>query len=575
VKPLDTLVILALSRQVGPQIDGGRLEAVDSIGRDRLRFTIRKDDRFLHLIFDLEANCPCFYLTVEKTSAGDHLPPAWRTQLDRLVNARIKAVAPATLERLFYLAFDLPARIGPKIERRLVIELIPGRANLLVLGADGKIITAWRHPKVRGRDLLPGTLYREPTFGFDLLTADREEAVNRLRESGEPGGDPAAVLRDAFPQLPPRPAGELVSLLQETRKAEMVVDRIERWLGRIGRTDNPCRLYSPPGEEPFLSAVRLDEDRYGPPERFDTVSDALEVGLREDRGVSDLERARQTALSRLNRLRKKRRALAQKQGRDADRSGRWQEYKRFADLLSAQIYLVDRGAGVARVKDLYGDPETEVEIPLKAKLSPGQNVKRYVELARKGERGEQRARERFQATVAMNARLDQALRTLTETTDLNIIDGILRDFPGVEAARPPRKGTDPGSKLAAGWGIKPHRFRTTGGFLLLVGKSARENDVLVTKVAAPWDLWFHVRGAGGAHVILVRPDRKTRPPKTDIEQAAALAAHFSKQRGAGRVPVDFCEKRHLRKPKGAPPGAVLLGRSESIMVEPGLPPDGD
>ncbi|MFC2076099.1 NFACT family protein, partial [candidate division KSB1 bacterium] len=395
MKPLDTLVVLALNRQVGPQVDGGRLEAVDSIGRDRLRFSIRKDSRLLYLILDLNPNCPCLYLTAERTPSDDSLPPAWRARLESLIHARINAVPPTALERLFCLDLDLPARIGPKSVRRLVVELIPGRANLLIIDSDRKIRAAWRRPKVRGRDLLPGNLYREPAFDFDLLTADREEAINRLRELLKLQSDPETVLKAAFPQLPPRPAGELVALLRESGTVEIVVDRIERWLGQIGLTGNPCLLYSPPGEEPFLSAVRLDQDRFGTPEQFDTVSEALEVGLREDRGVSDLERARQTALSRLNRLRKKYHALAVKQERDADRTGRWQEYQRFADLLSAQIYLIARGgAGVARVKDLYGDPQAEVDVPIDPKLSPGQNVKRYIDLARKGERGERRAWER-------------------------------------------------------------------------------------------------------------------------------------------------------------------------------------
>jgi predicted ribosome quality control (RQC) complex YloA/Tae2 family protein len=80
-------------------------------------------------------------------------------------------------------------------------------------------------------------------------------------------------------------------------------------------------------------------------------------------------------------------------------------------------------------------------------------------------------------------------------------------------------------------------------------------------------VWMHARSVGGSHVILRWP-RDEAPPARDLEEAAVLAALHSKARGSGVVAVDWTQRRHVRKPRGAPPGAVTPGRTRTVFVEP-------
>jgi predicted ribosome quality control (RQC) complex YloA/Tae2 family protein len=101
-----------------------------------------------------------------------------------------------------------------------------------------------------------------------------------------------------------------------------------------------------------------------------------------------------------------------------------------------------------------------------------------------------------------------------------------------------------------------------------VGRNNRENDELTHRVARPEDLWFHAQGVPGSHVVLRRSGRKDHPGKRILELAAGLAAHFSRARHSGTVPVIYTQRRYVRKPKGAKPGLAAVQREKTIFVAP-------
>jgi len=91
------------------------------------------------------------------------------------------------------------------------------------------------------------------------------------------------------------------------------------------------------------------------------------------------------------------------------------------------------------------------------------------------------------------------------------------------------------------------------------------------KHARPNDLWFHARGSGGSHVVLRSGTGKGEISRRAIEEAAAIAAYYSKMRKARTVPVAMTQRKYIRKPKGAPVGTVMIERETVLFVEPALP----
>ncbi len=109
-------------------------------------------------------------------------------------------------------------------------------------------------------------------------------------------------------------------------------------------------------------------------------------------------------------------------------------------------------------------------------------------------------------------------------------------------------------------------YRSIDGWRILVGRDAKGNDRLTTREARPHDRWLHVRGAAGSHVVVPTPPGKTVPLGTLLD-AAELAVHFSDRRGAPRAEVDHVERRHVAKPRKAPPGTVVLQQAKTLLLE--------
>jgi len=113
-------------------------------------------------------------------------------------------------------------------------------------------------------------------------------------------------------------------------------------------------------------------------------------------------------------------------------------------------------------------------------------------------------------------------------------------------------------------------YELEGGWTVWAGKTDRDNDHLTCKVARNDDLWFHVRGCPGSHVVLFVREG-VEPPRAVVDAAAAIAAWHSKARNGGTVAVSCCTARDVTKPRGVPAGTVYLKRERVLKVKPGLP----
>ncbi len=140
-----------------------------------------------------------------------------------------------------------------------------------------------------------------------------------------------------------------------------------------------------------------------------------------------------------------------------------------------------------------------------------------------------------------------------------------------QAERPPQRARKPMEKKeTARSDGKGRAFRSVmvDGFEVLIGKGDADNDQLTFKVAAPLDLWLHVASTPGSHVVVRNPDRISEFPRPVVERAAELAAFFSKARDGGKVEVHYCRAADVSKPRGFPPGKVLLKQWKSVRVYP-------
>jgi hypothetical protein len=222
------------------------------------------------------------------------------------------------------------------------------------------------------------------------------------------------------------------------------------------------------------------------------------------------------------------------------------------DLLLARLREVPEGAARVTIKGFDG---ADVTLDLDPTRSASENAADSYERAAKAARARKRLPALLEKVRSEAARLE-ALQARARAGDASAEE--------VRAALPAREVVAP----AEGGPSLPYRvFRSSGGLEIRVGRGARFNDELTFRHSAPGDIWLHARHAAGAHVVL-RWGKPGNPPHRDLEEAAVLAALHSKARTSGLVPVDWTLKKHVRKPRGSPPGTVVPDRVKTVMARP-------
>ena len=121
---------------------------------------------------------------------------------------------------------------------------------------------------------------------------------------------------------------------------------------------------------------------------------------------------------------------------------------------------------------------------------------------------------------------------------------------------------------------EPHgtyRHYVLDGWNIYIGKNDAQNDELTTRFANPGDIWMHVHGFAGAHVVIRCEDNSPRPSKEVIAKAASLAVWFSKAKHASYARVHCTEARHVHKRRKSPPGEVTVEKYKTLRASPVSP----
>ncbi len=228
-----------------------------------------------------------------------------------------------------------------------------------------------------------------------------------------------------------------------------------------------------------------------------------------------------------------------------------------AALILSSLHLIEHGAGQVTLTDFDGAERTLLLDPV---LRPQEHANALFRRAARLERAATELPGRIRAAEAALAEIT-ALRARHASGDLTAREA--------DSLLPPPRAPGPKSaRRDSETAPLPYRvFTSSGGIQIRVGRGARHNDALTFHHSRPTDIWLHARHAGGAHVIL-RWARPERPPATDLEEAAVLAAIHSGARGSGLVPVDWTRRKWVRKPRGAAPGAVIPHRVRTLFVAP-------
>jgi predicted ribosome quality control (RQC) complex YloA/Tae2 family protein len=233
------------------------------------------------------------------------------------------------------------------------------------------------------------------------------------------------------------------------------------------------------------------------------------------------------------------------------------------DVVTANIYRIKQGD--SEVIGMDYENGNEITVPLDISLSPSKNAQKYYKKYQKMKRASVMLAEQIAKASNEKDYLESVLSfidraaTPQELAEIKI-ELIESGFISGKSESGKKKKT-PASK--------PLSFQTSDGLTLRVGRNNRQNDAL-TGSAERNDLWFHIKGFHGSHVIL-SVNGNEEPSDRDYTEAAMVAAYYSEKRGSKNVEVDYTRVRALKKPSGSAPGFVTYEKYYSAVVDAELP----
>lgn len=560
--PLDAITLHALTLEL-KAAEGARIDRVQQPEKDKILLSLRTREGNRRVLISAAASGARVHFTAESFENPAEPPMFCMLLRKHLIGAHIRKIEQPDWERMLLIRLDTRDEMGDESEKTLAVELIGRSANVILVGADGRIIDCLRRMEYggEGRGVLPGMIYRLPPKQEKLhfLNCSAEELRYAI-DAMEEGTELDKALMQSFSGLSPLICRELAyrsrnskDLLEKNALSLRETVEADDFSPMLVSLDDTAKDFS------FLSINQYGTA--GKNERFDSFSELLDsFYARRDRAESRRRRSRElmktvkTAYERtVRKLSVQKEELAQTENRE--------EIRRQAELITANMYRIRKGQRELLCENYFEEGYPEIAIPLDPLKTPQQNAAAlYKEFTRK-----KAAKEHLTTLIGegekqcdyLAAVLDEIERAENER-DLADIRRELKETGYLKKAKTTKADR---AKPQA-----PLRFISSDGLEILVGRSNMQNDELTFKLARRTDLWLHVQKLHGSHVVL-RTDG-IEPPLRSIEEAASLAAYYSQGREAGKIPVDITQIRFVKKPAGALPGAVLYTDYSTVFVAP-------
>ncbi len=579
--PLDGLYLACLKEELTAALINARITRVHQPGRRELNLVLRSPGQNHLLLISAHPLMARIHLTTGSRENPVKPPPFCMLLRKYWEGGRLIRIAQPYLERILTLEVQNRDEFGLVSTTELICEFMGKHSNAILVKKEaaggrkilGSLITV--SPQMsRVRTVRPGEAYMSPPpqekFYPGTLGEQEGLFLERLREMGDKSLKNAlvALLQGISPLTAEAllnragldPGGRAGGLTPEKIRAlwpsllDLGDDIMQKnfrptlLLGEGGRPLDFAALPLP-GREAEGLAVESFESPSRLLERFFTARE----GLHRERELKSL--LEQVVHRELERQQKK----LGRQQQELKKAEKAEAYRRQGETLTAYLYRAKKGEDSVLLPDLYEPGEKILKIPLNPSLSPAQNAQAYFKKYKK----------------ALSARKELVRRTRTTRREVRYLEGLHFQLEGAgmpellslkeELARegylkaPAAGKARPGAPAG-----EPLKFVSSDGIHIYVGRNNRQNDWLTLKKAGREDLWFHVKDLPGSHVVATHAS----PPYKTLEEAAMLAAHYSRGRESAKVPVDYTRVKNVRKPRGAKPGMVIYDDHKTLYVTP-------
>ena len=535
---------------------------------DELVFLLRKKGFAKRLLMSVRSGMSRVHFVTDKLENPQTPPMFCQLARKHLSSAKLVGINQMGLDRILELVFEATNELGDRVNIKVVCELIGSMSNIILLNDNGRIIDALRRSdfETAKRIIQPGAVYEYPEKSgkLNILTDNSDDIIKRVSDRKEIYLSRALLdTLDGFSPVICREmantvSGEdcLVDELENTQKLKQALERVKD----IILNENYAVMLKDSKEIP-ADFTFMPIEQYGrayTSQTFESYSELLEAfyekrenEARKAKLCGDLKRTLGNLIARANR-----RANSRKE--ELKKCENRETLRIYGELIKANIYLIETGSSICRVQNFYDENLSMVEIPLNPALSPQNNAAHYFKEYKKACVASQTLVDLIEKDAQEIEYLESVSESLSRCEKANDISQIKDEL--ISGGYIKQKGSS--KKQAVNNNFT--EFKSQEGYRIIVGKNNFQNDYITTKLASKGDMWFHVKGQPGSHVIVFCDGREIS--NETVIFAATLAAKNSKAKNSSNVPVDYTPVKYVKKPSGAKPGMVIYTTNKTVFV---------
>ena len=574
--PFDGSVTKAVVDELKSRIINGKIEKIYQPEKDALILNIRSYNENTKLLLSASPNFPRLHITDDNYS-NPITPPAFCMLLRKyLTGGKIISVNQPELERIVEITMDCFDELGYSAQKSLIIEIMGRHSNIIFMDkGTGKIIDSIKRIDITTssvRQVLPGLLYENPPSADkkNPLILDKDDFIKSIKENTISLRADKYLIK-TYNGISPAVAKEICAnagFCEEFYVNNCPIAAIEslfvsfsQYITKLAIGNfSPTIYYKEKAPFDFF-CDKLSIYNNIDSTDFDSMSKAIELFYSEkdkkERITQKASDIHKIISNRLERCYKKLDMF----NKDIVEALNAEEYKIKGDLLTSNSFSIEKGSKVAIVQNYYSANLENIEIDLDVQLNPIQNAQRYYKQYNKMKKAlvsiTGQIKENKTEMIYLESLLDN-MHKCTEEQEINEIRHELAEQGYIKVKKETKKKHIKVSK--------PMHFVSSDGSDIYVGKNNLQNDFLTLKMAESFDIWLHTKEIPGSHVI-IKTDNKPISDLT-LEEAANLAAFYSKAKNSSKVPIDYAFKKYVKKPNGAKPGMVIYESNKTIYITP-------
>lgn len=573
---LDGVFLNLIKDELQKSLVDARVDKIHQPSKEEIIINFRTRQKQHKILFNVNASQARVHktcLAVDNPKA----PPMFCMLLRKhLSSGNLISIRQDGFERILYFDFDSSNEMGDIVRLTLIIEIMGRHSNLILINSEGKILDSIKRigqDVSSVRPVLPGMLYSPPPkeARLSIFSFKNDKLFEILEQNCEK--DLSKVLLHTFEGISPVMAREAVFYTAKT-------DTISFKDLTDGQKDKLCFFFTNTADSvknhknKFVTLKTKENQlkdfcftdilQYGSlmiRKEFASPSELLDYFFAERDRLSrtrqradDLFKLLISTSERINRrISNQLTELLECKKRD--------EYKKIGDLIISNIYKIKKGDGEVMLTDYTSEDLRDIKVSLDKRLTPQQNAQKYYNEYKKCDTAEKMLTRLTDEGRQELLYIDSVFDALTRASNESDILALREELYEQGYLKLPKKSKSKTQKM-----LPPLKFKTSGGFEVLVGRNNRQNDKLTLKDSFKTDIWLHTKDIPGSHVIL-----KTNglyPKDTDISQAACIAAYHSKAKNSSSVAVDYTYVKNVKKPTGAKPGMVIFTDNKTLFVTP-------